>query len=485
MKNRPVALIAVVVFGCGFVCLGFWLLSRAISLEVSLTSESPTHSHQLNRLIEEQSDGDNQRDIELELTDEDVENLTLKYVFQERSNLHSDLLPVVSNQRPRTDHTILRLLRDESQRQRLQQEVQTALEPVSPFGRIALLILDSPPEGTAELVIPYFASKSLHIRKAAAELLGSTGSKAAIETLKSALNAPEFEVRTNAVMGLKRACDGMRLSREDGVTLVDGLRSYLTSQRPDGRSSFSRQSEASDVLLHIDPENSVMFFSSPEFFRLDNEALADVIHSTIKVGALLPREALLSLIDSADSEDNRRVLTEALHALGCHQREEDLQKLTKFSEHSEKRIAIGAAEGLAASSGLLRLRDRLWDVEHNATLNDRQRIYLAVKWLDIEVRNGGFSQYFFNSSGNQWESARTGLSEIGAIEHSNLLNEAIGIFGSNGPSSDRKERFEQLRTIESKSEVPFEKMDDRYYDLTENLEVLLLKYAIKHVDAFR
>jgi hypothetical protein len=62
--------------------------------------------------------------------------------------------------------------------------------------------------------------------------------------------------------------------------------------------------------------------------------------------------------------------------------------------------------------------------------------------LEGEVCNGGFDQFFSNSSGDYYHLAVEGLKELGALRSLDLVKEAADtIFGERGPPVDRTERW--------------------------------------------
>ncbi len=76
----------------------------------------------------------------------------------------------------------------------------------------------------------------------------------------------------------------------------------------------------------------------------------------------------------------------------------------------------------------------------------------AFKWMQIEVQNGGFDQYFFNSAGDFWPDVSEGLIAIGDERGSERFREVLSIFPDSSPSPDRFTRQEQLTALEELDE---------------------------------
>lgn len=99
-----------------------------------------------------------------------------------------------------------------------------------------------------------------------------------------------------------------------------------------------------------------------------------------------------------------------------------------------------------------------------------QRYLFAMNWLDSEVNNGGFPQFFENSTGIVWEDAYKGYQAAGATEMVNLMDRLLAVYGKN-PSFDREERWNEI------DEETMDKIDEfssEYYKLEEFYEQIVL-----------
>ena len=115
-------------------------------------------------------------------------------------------------------------------------------------------------------------------------------------------------------------------------------------------------------------------------------------------------------------------------------------------------------------------------------LTEPQRHYLTLRILDAEVRNGGFAQYFFNSSGDLAEYAVEAAKAVGAAAVASIIHDAVALFGDDGPNSDRENRHYQLAGI---PEDELERLTNAYYDSDDDLRVILPLYASRNSDHFR
>ena len=93
----------------------------------------------------------------------------------------------------------------------------------------------------------------------------------------------------------------------------------------------------------------------------------------------------------------------------------------------------------------------------------------AAHWLYSEVCNGGFHQFFSNSTGVLAPEAAKGFRAIGLDDCATVIEEAIQFFGKSYPR-EQEERNEILEGIEGNEEEEwnlFFKLDDRFYKLVE------------------
>lgn len=121
-----------------------------------------------------------------------------------------------------------------------------------------------------------------------------------------------------------------------------------------------------------------------------------------------------------------------------------------------------------------------YEKEYESVLSwnkERQAIYII--WiLEAEVNNGGFNQFYFNSSGQFYKHLPEALKLVGAEQFGNLTQEANEIYEEN---KNRLKEFDD-GSMESFSDSykdnPLNKLDTEFYELykTENLEQLQVKF---------
>lgn len=142
----------------------------------------------------------------------------------------------------------------------------------------------------------------------------------------------------------------------------------------------------------------------------------------------------------------------------------------------------------------LALMDFIWDIK----LTDYDREYEIVTslpdglvmmystWiLEAEVNNGGFNQYFYNSSNQFVDEAYEGLKTIGAVKHAELLKKAVDVFMS---EVDMQKEMREKGTIEAFSdsykETKLNELDKLFYNLDEDLSNIRVKYIRNNIQKF-
>lgn len=133
----------------------------------------------------------------------------------------------------------------------------------------------------------------------------------------------------------------------------------------------------------------------------------------------------------------------------------------------------------------LALIDRIFNTSQGfAGLSQPEKTYYAVSCLIGEVYNGGFDQFFSNSSGDLYGLALDGLFELGAEKSAGLLVQAKEVlFGDRPVPVDRSKRLDLMPTVANNSHPAWEKLDslDRaFYEDSDQLAEKCMAYAISH-----
>ncbi len=105
------------------------------------------------------------------------------------------------------------------------------------------------------------------------------------------------------------------------------------------------------------------------------------------------------------------------------------------------------------------------DSEACARLSPGRRAIFIADAVSREVNNGGFDQFFLNSSGNTASFAPESLRLLGDSTTAALVERANRIFPA-GPPADRDRRLSEMERLGEAAERAWEALDTEYFNLT-------------------
>jgi hypothetical protein len=117
-------------------------------------------------------------------------------------------------------------------------------------------------------------------------------------------------------------------------------------------------------------------------------------------------------------------------------------------------------------------------------LTDSQRNFYYNQNLEREVNNGGFNQYFINSSGAFAHETINSLRVIGANHTADILQSAIDQFPGKKVPSNRDERIDLVGRIEETANEKWEELDQKFFEYKDNLNSLNIEYVKKYRTEF-
>ncbi len=116
-------------------------------------------------------------------------------------------------------------------------------------------------------------------------------------------------------------------------------------------------------------------------------------------------------------------------------------------------------------------------------LSEPQKMFYINQNLEREVNNGGFNQYFLNSSGDYAHETLQSLKLIGAVKTAEILRQAISKFPQGKVPKSRETRQEVIDKIDPSTEI-WEQLDQEFFRYQENLNELNIAYIKKHLNEF-
>lgn len=119
-----------------------------------------------------------------------------------------------------------------------------------------------------------------------------------------------------------------------------------------------------------------------------------------------------------------------------------------------------------------------------------EKVYFSACLLEGEVYNGGFDQYFSNSSGDYYRLAVKGLEELRAVHSLKLLREAAEtLFGKEGPPDSQTDRWRIMNSkarrlseavTRNRQASKLDRLDKQFSEDPDRLGNLLKAYAEEH-----
>lgn len=116
-------------------------------------------------------------------------------------------------------------------------------------------------------------------------------------------------------------------------------------------------------------------------------------------------------------------------------------------------------------------------------LNPYERTIFVTQELEMEVNNGGFWQFFDNSSGQFANEIVEAFTKIGAYKTAEICKKAVTAFGQDIPIGWDARRAFLDRVSDSVSSV-LEECDDAFFAYEEDLESLNASYIKEHIEQF-
>ena len=117
-------------------------------------------------------------------------------------------------------------------------------------------------------------------------------------------------------------------------------------------------------------------------------------------------------------------------------------------------------------------------------LNEAQKLFFFNQNVERELNNGGFNQYFWNSSGDFANETIASLKAIGAEKTAALLQQAMDQFPDRKVPTNRDERNELQEQIQEQADEVWNELDEKFYLYEENLNELNLAFIKMNKDSF-
>lgn len=113
-----------------------------------------------------------------------------------------------------------------------------------------------------------------------------------------------------------------------------------------------------------------------------------------------------------------------------------------------------------------------------------QKVFSAIWAVESEVNNGGFSQYFLNSTGNSTPFVVAALETIGAPKTADICKHAIETAFPNGLPQSEDAIRSAAASFPDEVLTALEPLDQEFFSYPHNLTDLLFAYVSRHPQEF-
>jgi hypothetical protein len=122
--------------------------------------------------------------------------------------------------------------------------------------------------------------------------------------------------------------------------------------------------------------------------------------------------------------------------------------------------------------------------EEFTTQSIPQKVFSSVFAIESEVNNGGFSQYFLNSSCETAGFVAEALDTIGAPQTADICRRAIAVAFPSGVPSDPDQISAAASAFSDDTEEKLAALDEEFLQYPHDLTELLFAYVSKHPEEF-
>lgn len=136
---------------------------------------------------------------------------------------------------------------------------------------------------------------------------------------------------------------------------------------------------------------------------------------------------------------------------------------------------------------IIRIGEIIWKKtekgdDNFSNLTEAEKVFVYVDMLEGQVNNGGFDQFFFNSSGDYTHEILSAFEKIKAHKTADLIEIAIKAFPISPVPKDTEIRREIMQDLDEKTSNIWDDLDNKFYEYEENIAGLLIDYIKLNID---
>jgi hypothetical protein len=139
-------------------------------------------------------------------------------------------------------------------------------------------------------------------------------------------------------------------------------------------------------------------------------------------------------------------------------------------------------------SAILELESRINAMTNGSNLDElttAQKIVFFVSNLEKELNNGGFNQFYWNTSGDYVSETVEALKSIGANKAITIIEKANSVWRDSNVPKTQDERQQIFLEIEATAEDIWDNCDQEYLQYEQDITKLLFTYAKDNQEEFQ
>jgi len=119
-----------------------------------------------------------------------------------------------------------------------------------------------------------------------------------------------------------------------------------------------------------------------------------------------------------------------------------------------------------------------------ASFTQAERFVYAIEGMQREVNNGGWNQFFFNSSGALAFDLVPALEAMGSKQNLSIARRAVELFGKPASLGEDDRAKHLVKITKDSEENPWEKLEDEFYQAPEDLEAMIIEFIARNQAEF-
>jgi len=353
----------------------------------------------------------------------------------------------------------------------------------SPALRVCRILVNAPCRSLGDKIGHLAESPDHQVSSVAVEAKAALGRSSEIAFVLECLNSENATRQRNAQEGIEKAI-------KEGWAEAEFVSAVLEWAR---QSIFDPKSRHSDWGVRFfaaqgSPE-AIRALQSPEILNLENNrTIHFVLNELASRNVQIPRPLLESFLEKTLTERSWPwpwVFDGSLKMLAAVDLAAATQIAAENFDHDNETIARHSIDFFRVSNGL----PRPWEIEPPESIpisHDEREVIDHLETCSTalgQIGNGGLSQYFFNSTGDQWPHAAHAFRAIGYPEGVEILERAARMVAEDGASLDRDTRIQQIAKLTPAQFSELDSLSSYFWGI--KMDRIMLQFMVRHKALFQ